>query len=682
MFIISVFFLTGSGSLTMSAQNEPTPAKAFFISNAVTESVSKGLIAKYGESKQDLIRKGVQHVSELWQKQDGTEQEFEVFCTENFIASDEERKSMFEKIANYWEATQGHFNKMKLLLQEPTHLDSGKLLPVDQLFAGYEAGAHLYSDLYTNKIAFIIALNFPYYSLEEKSSLGTSWTPLQWGYARMGDLFTARVPSELDLKYAEINSNADLYIAEYNIFMGTLLNDKGEKLFPKDMKLLSHWNLRDEIKSNYNLPRGLEKQRMVYEVMKRIVSQDIPKIVINNSEYDWNPIQNKVFKDGKPVEFQPELNTRYQHIWNTFQVEKAIDAYYPSAMNTFIKRKFDVEMEISQPEVEALFTRFVSSPQVKKVAALIKKRLKRNLEPFDIWYNGFTPKSNISEEKLDEMTKTRYPNPKAFENDLPTILTKLGFSKEKVDFLSARVVVDPARGSGHAWGPVMKSEVAHLRTRIPPTGMNYKGYNIAVHEFGHNVEQLISLNDVNNYMISGIPNTSFTEALAFVFQKRDLELLGIKENNPDKEHLLALETFWNVYEIMGVSLLDMSIWKWLYNNPNATVDEFKKSVIQISKDIWNKYYAGILGPKDQTLLAIYSHMLPYPLYLSAYSYGHVIDFQFEQHFKGKNMTEEIEKMFSQGRLTPQIWMKKATGNEISIDALLNATDEALKKIIK
>ncbi|MCK7534347.1 MAG: hypothetical protein MZV63_26685 [Marinilabiliales bacterium] len=64
--------------------------------------------------------------------------------------------------------------------------------------------------------------------------------------------------------------------------------------------------------------------------------------------------------------------------------------------------------------------------------------------------------------------------------------------------------------------------------------MNYKGYNIAIHEFGHTVEQTISLHDVDHYLLRGVPNTAFTEALAFVFQKRDLELLGIKDENQDK----------------------------------------------------------------------------------------------------------------------------------------------------
>ena len=68
----------------------------------------------------------------------------------------------------------------------------------------------------------------------------------------------------------------------------------------------------------------------------------------------------------------------------------------------------------------------------------------------------------------------------------------------------------------------MKGQRSRLRTRIPSQGMDYKGYNIAIHEFGHNVEQTISLYDVDYYMLNGVPNTAFTEALAFVFQKETL----------------------------------------------------------------------------------------------------------------------------------------------------------------
>jgi len=446
------------------------------------------------------------------------------------------------------------------------------------------------------------------------------------------------------------------------------------------MVLLSHWNLRDEIKANYaDKEVGFEKQGLIYQVMQRIVDQTIPKVVINSGKQDWNPITNEVFVSGTKTESAAETDGRYQKILNNFHVYQSVDPYNPT-MNTAIQRAFSAGMQIPQPEVEKLFTKFLGSPQIQEVAGIIKKRLGRELSPWDIWYDGFKARSSISEESLNQITEKKYPNAKALEADLGNLLLKLGFTKEKAAFIASRVSVDPARGSGHAWGASMKAEKAHLRTRIPATGMNYKGYNIAVHEFGHNVEQTISLNDVPNYMINGVPNTAFTEALAFVFQERDLFLLNMKNTNPEKEYLKTVDIFWSLYEIMGVSLVDMKMWQWLYANPNSTAIQLRDAVLQISKDVWNSYYAPVFGMKDQTILGIYSHMVNSPMYLPNYAFGHLIHFQMEEHFKTHEFAAEVLRLFALGQLTPNEWMKQAVGTPLSNEAILKATQEAVEKL--
>jgi len=109
--------------------------------------------------------------------------------------------------------------------------------------------------LYSNKLAFLTILNFPFYTLEEKEAKGAEWSRLEWAYARMGDIFTPEPPAAVKQMVANAEMRAESYISEYNIMMGHLVNENGKKLFPEDMKLLSHWNLRDEIKSNYaNVP--------------------------------------------------------------------------------------------------------------------------------------------------------------------------------------------------------------------------------------------------------------------------------------------------------------------------------------------------------------------------------------------------------------------------------------------
>ncbi|GAB4277543.1 MAG: hypothetical protein Kow0068_00710 [Marinilabiliales bacterium] len=622
------------------------------------------------------IERGVNQVAALWRQSDGTTDDFKDFCLTNFVGDDNTLDKVFNRLSENFEIIKGGFNKMYLDLLRPLHLDIGDILDIDYMFGGYDPSAHFKEDFYNNKIGLYIALNFPFYTLEEKNSLGQNWSRKQWAYARMGDMFISRVSSEILINISKTQNEADTYISEYNIFMGCLRDNEDKKLFPDDLKLITHWGLRDELKSNYITENGFAKQKLIYEVMKDIIFQDIPSEVINNDKYQWNPYKDKLYLDGKEIEFKKEDNIRYKYLLENFKALKAEDEFSPHYPD-YIKRKFDEEMEMSQKDVEQLFIELLSSPQVKKVAELIKQRLGRDLEPFDIWYNGFRGDNTNDEVTLTKITREKYPNPSAFKEDIPNILMKLGWEADRANEIASAIAVDPARGAGHAWGAEMKSDVAHLRTRIGPEGMDYKGYNIAVHELGHNVEQTITLRNVDYYMLHGVPNTAFTEAIAFIFQKRDLMLLGVEKENSNKTALMALDDFWSCYEIMGVSLVDMYVWQWMYEHPEATPAELKEAVITIAKDVWNKYYADIFGVKDQPILAIYSHMIDSPLYLSAYPIGLLINFQIEQYIEDKKFNTEIERILVNGRLTPDVWMNAAVKDKLSNQPLLNAVDKAL-----
>ncbi|NSW45096.1 MAG: hypothetical protein HPY79_04705 [Bacteroidales bacterium] len=652
------------------------------LSEQIIQQTIDTLSAYCGNDKNrlSLIEKGVKQAAALWDTTDGNDAVFFDFCKNNYAKDDFARKVLFEKISHNLEVLYGNFNRITIELLKPLHLSGHDIQPIDEMFGSYNVGAHLTDDLFANKVAFITILNFPNFTLKEKNELGQQWSRLEWAYARLGDVFTSRVPSHILQHMNNVLTKADTYISEYNIYMGKVIDNNKQHLFTPDMKLITHWGLRDELKSNYaDKEKGLNKQKIIYEIMKHIVYQDIPQEVINNDQYDWNPFENKIYAGNTMINSKAEPNTRYEHLLNIFHAMQMIDPYSPQ-YPTYIQRKFEGEMEMPQEEVEQLFINFITSPQIKQVAELISKRLGRSLEPFDIWYDGFKSRSAISEDILTEKTRKLFPNTTAVQNYLPTILTKLGFDKNKAQEIVSHITVDASRGAGHAWGSEMRGDNARLRTRIGEKGMDYKGYNIAVHEFGHNVEQTLSLYDVDYYMLKGIPNTAFTEALAFIFQKRDLDLLDMKDNSQEKFSMMTLDNVWACYEIMGVSLVDMNVWKWLYAHPNATKEDLKNQVITIAKDIWNKYYAPIFGKKDEPILAIYSHMIDAPLYLSAYPIGHVIDFQIESYIKDKSFAKEITRIYTQGRLTPDIWMKKAVGQPISTDPMLKAADEALKII--
>ena len=678
--ILSALFIFGLFSCKSNTSGTENMKEKRFISEKSVSEVTKSLLDSIGETQRIRIERGVKQVAQLWQQTDGTNEDFTTFCMENFIADSVQLDVLYKRLEKNFETLSGYFNEIDVTLKEPIQLVGFEESPVDMLFGGYDVRAHMDDDFYANKIAFVTALNFPFYSLDEKTKLGDTWTRKQWAYARMGDRFTSRIPAQVQQHLSQTLTNADSYISNYNIYMGQLVDAKGEKLFPADMKLITHWGLRDELKSDYaDKVNGLKKQQLIYEVMKRIIDQSIPSEVINNGKYTWNPVENKIFDSGKELPSKPENDVRYEVLLQNFKANRQIDAYSPN-FPTALSRNFDAAMEIPQKDVENLFKSLLSSQQVKEVAAYIKSRLGRDLQPFDIWYNGFKAKGEISEDELTKITSAKYPTPLAVEKDLPNILIKLGWKSEKARQIASLVQVDASLGAGHAWGAVLRGQKARLRTRIGENGMDYKGYNIAVHEFGHNTEQTITLNDVDYWMLNGVPNNAFTEAVAFMFQKRDLELLGVKNANPDAEAFLALDNFWASYEIMGVALVDIAVWEWMYANPNATPALLKDAVITEAKKVWNEYYAGILGGKDEPILGIYSHMIDYPLYLSYYPIGHLIDFQVEKQMKGKNMADEMQRMYTQGRIVPQIWMKNGVGQAISVEPTLKAVDEALKVV--
>ena len=642
------------------------------------EAVGK-LLKKHGAGARFRIERGVAQAAELWTSDDGSVEEFQTFCIDNFVADEKTLDETFNKLDRAFEGLHGHFNAMLLELKMPMDLDVGDLGPVDLLLGEFDPSAHLTDDLFGNKLAFNLLLNFPRYSLDEKKALAQSWSARDWAKARMGEHFQARVPASIQQKLSRVLTAAEAYVYDYNLYLGNLRDTQNRQLFPDGLRLISHWGIRDELKSHYGHDDALPKQELIYDAMRKIVTQEIPAEVINNPDLIWHVNENTVTSQGRAVAFLPEPNRRYQHILDCFRVIRQVDDYFPS-FPTYLRRKFELEREMPENEVEALFDSLLTSPQMAKTAALIRKRLGRDLKPFDIWYDGFKSRSAISGSKLDEIVSRKYPTRDAFQSDLKNILSRLGFSPAQSTFLSSQIEVDASRGAGHAAGAQMKSAKARLRTRISPKGMDYKGYNIAIHEFGHTVEQTLSLHKVPFHAIQGVPASGFSEAFAFLFQDRDLELLDMKNDNPDAEHYRALDHFWSTAEIMAVALVDMQIWRWLYEHPTADAEELKGAVIDIAKSIWNRYFAEPIGCRDEIILAIYAHIVLAPLYLAEYPLGHVIHFQVEKHIAGKSIGAEMERMCSTGSIIPQQWMRDAVGQEISVQPMQEGADKALRAL--
>ena len=651
------------------------------------------LVARHGEASRPRVARGLAQAAALWRASDGDAAAFADVARTHFLSDPAQVDALFSRMERILESVGGHMVEIVRDLKEHSDLDRGEILPFDDVMAAWDPSAHVADDLFANRLAFAVLLNFPVTTLEERLAKGPSWSRREWAETRLAEAFARRVPAEASQAVAAARSEAERYVAEYNLRVHHLLDEDGRRLFPQGKRLLLHWNLRDELKACYaDGQDGLAKQRAIQKAMERIVTQTIPAAAIDAPWVDWNPFTNEVkatssLEPGAPPlpkgfapSAAPEPDTRYAKLLATFRAARRVDAFSPTAP-TLVARRFEEDRQLPEARVQAMLEAVLTSPAFAGTGRLVAKRLGRPLQPFDIWYPGFRERGPYTEAQLDEMTRKRYPNPEAFEKDVPRILGELGFPDERARWIASRIVVDPARGSGHAWGAARRGDKAHLRTRVGKDGMDYKGYNIAVHELGHNVEQTISLHLVDHTLLEGVPNTAFTEAIAFVFQERDLPLLGLPKGEGKGKALATLNTFWGTAEIAGVALVDMAVWRWMYEHPEATPAQLKEAVLTISKEVWNRFYAPVFGVRDSVILGIYSHMVQSSLYLPDYPMGHLIAFQIERHVeKAGAVGAEVERMAKQGRVSPDLWMKGAVGTPVGAEALVTEATEALAEV--
>jgi hypothetical protein len=644
-----------------------------------TAKIKSRLIQEIGEAHRSEIERGVDRVAALWQAEDGSAGEFQKFCLQNFITRPEKKAAALAKIEKNLEIIRGFSHQISRALSAPIVLDLGEITPLDRIFR-HSAPS---TDYYQSKLAFFVALNFPKYSLEEKLSQGENWTRQEWAMARVGDLFSERIPKAARAA-AEIPMQGwEDYFNRYFIHMDRVLTPDQEIIFPEGIRLNCHHGLRDNLKGQFTKPGGLERQRLIYRVMLRIIDQTIPSEMIGGRDFFWEPKSNLLFKKENSqfleIQGQPEGGSRYGRLLASFHRQRALDPYFHEAQD-FITRTFE-NRQIPETEIEALILSVLASPVIEQAAGLIRQRLGRDLEPSDIWYSGFQAQGKWPEDELDRLTRSRYPNPAAFQADIPVLLQRLGFPEDQARFLGEHVVVDPVRTGGHASGAAMRGDNAHLRTMFGPNGLDYKAFRIGMHEVGHTMHQNLSLYGTDHYILAGLPMSGFAEAIAELFAYRNIKALGLEsEPDPNEKFIQALANLWYLYEMGGMALTDMRVWRWMYAHPQTDAAQLQAATLEIAQEIWNAYFEPYFGDKDSPVLGLYSHMISGGLYLHSYFLGNTIMFQIYDFMLDKDFASELDRMCRLGRLTPRLWMQRAVGSIISTAPLLETASEAVSRL--
>ena len=196
-----------------------------------------------------------------------------------------------------------------------------------------------------------------------------------------------------------------------------------------------------------------------HALASRVKFVRIIRRVMNGEETrDWNPETNTV-AGGDPGELLGLV--RYEHWIRNFHMAQAFDPLYPDEPSA-IARKFALEREMPETEVEKLMVDLLESPVRKDIAAFMTKKLGRKLEPFDIYFDDIVEAKPAAE--LNAAVKTRFADLKDFERKLPIVLRELGFSAEDADFLGTHIRVEFSKGAGHAMRPELTGYAAWLRT--------------------------------------------------------------------------------------------------------------------------------------------------------------------------------------------------------------------------
>ena len=641
-------------------------------------SIASELIALHGESHRAAITRGVKQVQARWCAEDGDAEAMRAFCVQHFVADAALRTRLLDRLESAVESVTGHLYEIRRDLRWWTDVRTETCPGVDDLLAKFDPAPDLSDQLYRQKLAFLALLNFPRSDLAEMLREGDAWNVNRWAESRLAQTFGPRIPSALSERARRIGHEASVFVAGFHIPVDALVDASGKRWLPQGRKLLAHWLVREEVKANYGDPaNGLARQRALMWVMARHIDGTIPASVMDGTNTkDWNAAQNTL---GGAAPGTLDGPTRYQQWLQQRDLSFEFDRLYPEAP-TAIARKFDLDREIPEAEVERLLVGLLEHPVMHDLAAFLRKRLGRALEPQDIYFEDVA--ETRPAEEMNAAVKRMFPDEGAFEKRLPEVLRGLGFSAADGDFLGSRIRVEIARGSGHAMRPGMPEYGAWLRTSRLDSELGWDGFDTAMHELGHNLEQLCSTHFAPRPLLRNVPNTACTEAFAFLYQSLGRRVLGLEtpEQAAKSFQLDSIATMLAACQIAGPSLLELHTWRWIYANPTATAEQLRDEVLAIAERLWTRFYEPHFGKDPYRILAAYQHMVGHPLYLADYTIGHVMSHQIRSHLRDKDLAAETKRITSIGSFTPDYWMRKAVGSPLSIEPLAKDCAAALRAI--
>ena len=460
--------------------------------------------------------------------------------------------------------------------------------PVDLLLGDLDLAAHVDDDLFATKVAFLALLNFPVHTLAERLADGPAWDRDDLGaLPDDGPLRRRACRPRSRQEITRALTAADQYIAGYNIRMDRLVDAHGSRPVPRrpapDHPLGAARRARSP---SYGEPGGSSEQRLIAAGHGAHRPPGDPAAVIDNPALSGAPTATRSGRwrrRGRAGRRRASASPtrRYATILDVFHAVRAVDPYSPTAP-TFIARTFELDRQMPESagrgaaRLGARLARGQGPRRADRAPPRPPARAVRHL------VHRLQARAATDARPSSTASSPRATRPsRRSRRDLPRILTgaRLHAGEGRAGS-PTRIVVDPSRGAGHAMGAVRREDKAHLRTRIPAGRHGLQGLQHRRSTSWATTSSRCSRSTASTTgSLAGVPNNAFTEALAFVFQSRDLELLGLARPATRRADAEALDDLWATYEIGGVSLVDMRVWRWMYAHPDATPAQLREATL-------------------------------------------------------------------------------------------------------
>jgi hypothetical protein len=648
---------------TATVISPPVKAPA---TQAAVSALKKRHGAKFGPD----IARGVKYCALVWDWKNSDAAAFIDFCEKHYHPPGKARSELLRRLDEVSHLVGGSFNMIAKTTRAGLDIADMKLTASEELLGAFSPGTHLDEDFRTFNLAALAQLNFG------TDDLTPPKTREGWAARRISGLGRTVIPAELLADSSKKHAEVDRFVTSFNLHLDKIDYSDPTVKFPKDTIRISHWGLRDYMTSLNGQPGALPRQHAIRDMMRRVVDGAIPREIIDNPKARWKQTDNVVVTDGKSIRATPTGPLRWEKFKEVYDVQRRIDPH--TRYGNIIDNKFKLEREIPEAKIVKILTDILSAPVAEEVARFVEKQVGRPLEAHDIYFRRF--QSGAKKTPLPYNLGKRYPNAEALTKAIPDVLVRLGFKKDRAQWIGSKIRVDNSRSAGHAWGPATMHDKGLLRVRIEKGGINEEEFGTFMHELGHCTEQVLTSFEMDFKSLWGVPNTAFTEGFAFTFQDKTDFILG-RKTTVDAD-VTTLQRFWEVFEITGPALTEIRFFHWLYANPKAGAAEMHRAIRRIGDEVWAQYYARIFGAEGYGLMSVYSHMLWCSFYLADYSMGYVIAYQVRKYLATRKFAPEMERMCALGCIYPEEWMKAAVGQGVSAEPLLSDVQKAAARIVR